>query len=65
MKVYVIKVTSEASTSKVSQEGYTTFDKAKAFVESRTPTPILCSPFIWRDKDYTEYEIVEVQLKNE
>lgn len=64
MKVYIIKVTPEAATSKVSQEGYATFDEAKAFVESRTPTPIPCSPYIWRDKDYTEYEIVEVQLKN-
>ena len=62
MKVYIIKVTSEAAESKISQEGYTTFDDAKAFVESRTPTPISCSPYVWRDEDYTEYEIVEVQL---
>ena len=62
MKVYIIMVTPEAAGSKVSQEGYTTFDEAKAFVESRTPTPIPCSPYVWRDEDYTEYEIVEVQL---
>ena len=62
MKVYIIKVTPEAATSKISQEGYTAFDKAKAFVESRTPTPIPCSPYVWRDEDYTEYEIAEVQI---
>lgn len=62
MKVYIIKVTPEAATSKISQEGYTIFDEAKAFVESRTPTPIPCSPYIWRDEDYTEYEIVEVAI---
>lgn len=62
MKVYIIKVTPEAATSKISQEGYTTFDKAKAFVESRTPTPIPYSPYVWRDEDYTEYEITEVQI---
>ena len=62
MKVYIIKVTPEAATSKISQEGYAAFDEAKAFVASRTPTPIPYSPYVWRNADYTEYVIAEVQI---
>lgn len=62
MKVYIIKVTPEAAVSKISQEGYLSFDLAKAFIESRLPTPEPIAPFVWRDKDYTEYEIAEVTL---
>lgn len=62
MKIYIIKVTPEATVSKISQEGYLSFDLAKAFIESRLPTPKPITPFIWRDKDYTEYEITEVVL---
>lgn len=36
MKVYIIQVTPEASLGKVSQEGYSTLEKAQTFVESRS-----------------------------
>ena len=35
MKVYIVQVIPEASLGKVSQEGYSTLEKAQAFVESR------------------------------
>ena len=60
MKIYIIKVTPEASACKVSQVGYTSFAEAKNFIESRIPAPIQRAPFTWRDEEYTEYEIVEV-----
>ena len=62
MIVYVIKVTPEASFSKVSQEGYRTYDEARAFIESRAKEPLPLSNFIWRDEDDTDYEIVEVKI---
>lgn len=36
MKVYIVQVIPEASLGKVSQEGYSTLEKAQAFVESRS-----------------------------
>ena len=33
MKVYIVQVIPEASLGKVSQEGYSTLEKAQAFVE--------------------------------
>lgn len=39
MKVYIVQVIPEASLGKVSQEGYSTLEKAQAFVESRSDRP--------------------------
>lgn len=44
MKVYIVQVIPEASLGKVSQEGYSTLEKAQAFVESRADRPQQISP---------------------
>lgn len=62
MKIYVVQVTPEASQSRVSQEGYTTYDAAKAFIESRAGAPKPLRDYVWRDEDYTEYAIFEVSV---
>lgn len=36
MKVYIVQVIPEASLGKVSQDGYSTLEKAQAFIESRS-----------------------------
>ena len=45
MKVYIVQVIPEASLGKVSQEGYSTLEKAQAFVESRSDHPQQISPY--------------------
>lgn len=62
MKVYVVQVTPEASHSRVSQEGYKSYDAAKDFIESRAGEPKPLRDWVWRDEDYTEYEIFEVSV---
>lgn len=59
---YVVMVTPEASFSKVSQEAYATFDDAVKFITSREGNPAPISNNVYRDEDYTEYEICEVRL---
>ena len=54
MKVYIVQVTPEASLGKVSQEGYSTLEKAQAFVESRSDRP--------QREDFTDYLIYEVNI---
>ena len=46
MKVYIVQVIPEASLGKVSQEGYSTLEKAQAFVESRSDRPQQADCFI-------------------
>ena len=46
MKVYIVQVIPEASLGKVSQEGYSTLEKAQAFVESRSDRPQRVSPSV-------------------
>ena len=53
MKVYIVQVIPEASLGKVSQEGYSTFEKAQAFVESRSDRPQQISPYLYRAADFT------------
>lgn len=62
MKIYVVQVTPEASHSRVSQEGYTSYEAAKAFIESRANSPKPLRDGVWRDEDYTEYTIFEVSV---
>lgn len=62
MKIYVVQVTPEASHSRVSQEGYTSYEAAKTFIESRANSPKLLRDWTWRDEDYTEYTIFEVSV---
>lgn len=59
MKVYIVQVIPEASLGKVSQEGYSTLEKAQAFVESRSQQ---ISPYLYRTADFTDYLIYEVNI---
>lgn len=52
----------EASLGKVSQEGYSTLEKAQAFVESRADRPQQISPYLYRTADFTDYLIYEVNI---
>ena len=62
MKVYIVEVIPEASLGKVSQEGYTSLEKAQAFIESRAARPKRISAFIYRTDDFTDYLIYEVTV---
>lgn len=52
----------EASLGKVSQEGYSTLEKAQAFVESRSDRPQQVSPYLYCTADFTDYLIYEVNI---
>lgn len=52
----------EASLGKVSQEGYSTLEKAQAFIESRSDRPQRVSPYLYRTADFTDYLIYEVNI---
>ena len=54
MRVNVIEVIPEAIFGKVSQEGYTTLEKAQAFIESRSDKPKQVTPFHYRTDDFTD-----------
>lgn len=62
MKVYVVQVIPEASLGKVSQEAYTSLEKAQAFVESRADKPAKVTPWLYRTADFTDYLIYEVSV---
>lgn len=62
MKVYIIEVIPEASLGHVSQEGYTSLEKAQAFVESRSDMPTKQSEYLYRSADFTDYLIYEVDI---
>lgn len=62
MKVYIVQVIPEASLGKVSQEGYSTLEKAQAFIESRSDQPQRVSPYLYRTADLTDYLIYEVNI---
>ncbi len=59
---YVVMVTPEASFSKVNQEAYATFEEAVKFVTARAGNPKPISSHVFRDDEYTEYEICEVTV---
>ncbi len=59
---YVVMVTPEASFSKVSQEAYASFEETVKFITTRAGKPQPISSHVYRDNDYTEYEICEVSL---
>lgn len=63
MRAYVIMVTPEAHMSQVSQEGYSSLEKAQAFVEKRSGNLQKLSEYRYRDENYTEYKICEVIIK--
>ena len=52
----------EAILGKLSQEGYSTLEKAQAFVESRSDRPQQISPYLYRTADFTDYLIYEVNI---
>lgn len=62
MKVYIVQVIPEASLGKVSQEGYSTLEKAQTFIESRSDRPQQVSPYLYRTADFTDYLIYEVNI---
>lgn len=62
MKVYIVQVIPEASLGKVSQEGYSTLEKAQAFIERRSDQPQRVSPYLYRTADFTDYLIYEVNI---
>lgn len=62
MKVYVIQVVPEASIGKVSQEGYSSLEKAQAFVESRADKPKKLDDYTYKTDNYTYYTICEVNI---
>ena len=59
---YVVMVTPEASFSKVSQEAYATLEEAVKFITGRAGNPKSISNRVYRDDNYTEYEIREVTV---
>lgn len=63
-KVYVVQVMPEASLGRVSQEGYTSLEKAQAFIESRSGKPTQVTPWHYRSTDgnFTDYLIYEVRV---
>ena len=62
MKVYIVQVIPEASLGKVSQEGYSTLEKAQAFIESRSDIPQQFSTYLYLTADFTDYLIYEVNI---
>lgn len=62
MKVFIIEVIPEASFGKVSQEGYTSLEKAQAFIESRADRPAKMSEYHYRSSDFTDYLIFNVTI---
>jgi hypothetical protein len=52
----------EASLGRVSQEGYTSLEKAQAFIGSRSDKPTQITPWHYRSTDgnFTDYLIYEV-----
>ena len=61
-KVYIVQVIPAASLGKVSQEGYTSLEKAQAFIESRADKPRKQSEYWYRTEDFTDYLIYEVNI---
>lgn len=61
-KVYIVQVMPEASLGRVSQEGYTSLEKAQAFIGSRSDKPTQITPWRYRSTDgnFTDYLIYEV-----
>lgn len=62
MKVYIVQVIPEASLGRVSQEGYSSLEKAQAFIESRSDKPVKQSEYLYRTTDFTDYLIYEVDI---
>lgn len=62
MKVYIVQVIPEASLGKVSQEGYSSLEKAQTFIEGRADKPQKVAPFMYRTEDFTDYLIYEVNI---
>lgn len=62
MKVYIVQVIPEASLGKVSQQGFTTLEKAQAFIESRSDKPEKFTEYIYRTEGFTDYLIYEVEI---
>lgn len=59
MKVYIVAVVSKAGYDAISQEGYSSLEKAQAFIESRFDRPEKVTPFRYRapERNYLIYEV--------
>lgn len=62
MNVYIVEVIPEASLGRVSQEGYTTLEKAQAFIEGRSYHPRKVSEYMYVDDEETHYLIFRVKI---
>lgn len=63
MKVYIVQVIPEASLGKVSQEGYSTLEKAPGLCREPVPDhPQQISPYLYRTADFTDYLIYKVNI---
>lgn len=62
MKVYIVQCIPEASFGKISQQGFTSLEKAQAFVESRSDKPKQIMPHKYQTEDFTDYLIYEVEI---
>lgn len=63
MRAYVVTVTPEFHTSRVSQEAYKTLTEAQAFVTSRAGKIRRITDFRYTDENGTDYEITEVLIR--
>lgn len=62
MKAYVVNVKhNDFENKKTCSRGYTTLERAQAFVESRHDKPLQRSPWEYTGTEY-KYEIVEVAI---
>lgn len=71
MRVYVIEACREGFTSRISQEGYDSLEKAQAFVEARGDKPQQITPLHYRSgekttgvwHDFTDYMIHDILVR--
>lgn len=61
MRAYIVEVIPKEGLGKVSQEGYTTLEKAQAFIGGRSDRPTQVSPFLYRSSERT-YLIYDVKI---
>lgn len=65
MKVYVIEVMTLGglySTTKVSQEAYSSYELAKEFCSSRSDNPLQIDDYNWKSDQY-KYSILVMEVK--
>lgn len=62
--IYVVMYEPEAHMPKISQIGYTTLEKAQAFIESRSSNPKKVTEYLYKSDDLSElYSIHPIQIE--